>query len=80
MGLDRYTLSQLPASVLVHLLEGPSSPPPVGISADDTVNVNVIPQNTFVMVFSVSISTIALAARLYTKARLIKKWDLEDSE
>ena len=80
MSLSTTELSQFPLSVLSVLMDGPAGLPPLGTLASDTANANIVPENTFVLVFSVGITTIALAVRLFTKARLIKKWNLEDSE
>ena len=60
------------------LLNGPAGAPPSG-TVPDFVNPSSLLYGVIVtLILTLSVSTIALATRIYTKLRLIKSLDIED--
>ena len=60
------------------LLDGPAGSPPPGVIPNFVDPPSIYPQIIVTLVLTLSISTLALVIRTYTKLRVIKAWHLED--
>ena len=71
------TASLTPAQ-LQALLDGPAVSPPPGVIPNFVDPPSLYPQIIVTLVLTLSIATLAVIIRVYTKLHVIKAWHLED--
>ena len=73
-------ISAYPDAVIEQLLKLPAGPPPNGESYSFEESENAGSGGFAFLVFAIAVATISLIIRSYTKLKLMKQWNTEDSK